>query len=127
MKYQEYLKSNHWKETKARFRKKVKGRRCQFCGATGELHIHHRTYERLGRERLKDLVQLCEECHKAIHDLVKSGKAKTIENATRIIRDRNFGKFKYFEVRGKKRHELREQLKIGRRERFDAFEHAISE
>ena len=128
MSYQDYLKSKQWADLKTKFRKKIKTRRCQFCGAMGELHIHHRTYVRLGRERFKDLVQLCDPCHSAIHDLVKSGKVKKVEDATRIVgaRTRKDGQFQRFDARGKKRQELRAQLKHSRMERFDAFERAIS-
>lgn len=32
---------------------------------TSRLHVHHRTYERLGEELPEDLVVLCEVCHEA--------------------------------------------------------------
>jgi hypothetical protein len=31
------------------------------------LEVHHRTYERLGRERPEDLLVLCEKCHAVEH------------------------------------------------------------
>ena len=41
---------------------------CRICEAHGvELHVHHLTYERVGKENLKDLVTLCRRCHTDIH------------------------------------------------------------
>jgi 5-methylcytosine-specific restriction endonuclease McrA len=44
--------------------------RCQVCNADrwfSRLEVHHRTYERLGREAPKDLIVLCRHCHKLFH------------------------------------------------------------
>ena len=41
---------------------------CENEGCTNEAkHIHHLTYERLGKERLEDLQALCPECHRGKH------------------------------------------------------------
>lgn len=65
--YQTYLKSPSWD----RKRRKVLKRdeyRCQLnYSHTGKLHVHHKTYERIGKERLSDLITLCESCHRLIH------------------------------------------------------------
>jgi len=65
--YDAYLKTEHW----ARMREKAldyAGHRCQLCYSASEpLHVHHRTYDRLGRELLSDLVVLCEDCHERFH------------------------------------------------------------
>lgn len=59
--YLEYIESDAWK----RYRRRVLrawGNKCAKCGADGKttlLHVHHKTYERLGRERLEDCVPLC--------------------------------------------------------------------
>lgn len=49
--------------------------RCQICNANDrQLDVHHRTYERLGREQIEDLTVLCHDCHDRHHnfdDLVK--------------------------------------------------------
>lgn len=42
--------------------------RCQRCGATEGLHVHHLTYESRGRELNSDLTTLCSVCHKFVHD-----------------------------------------------------------
>ncbi len=36
---------------------------CRTCGATRDLEVHHRTYERWGREDIADVTVLCRGCH----------------------------------------------------------------
>ena len=67
MPYAAYLQSPHWQATRAAALRRA-GYRCQQCGATGRLDVHHRTYARLGREAAGDLVALCRECHEEIHE-----------------------------------------------------------
>ena len=48
------------------------GGRCERCGRSGhrrnwELHVHHLTYERRGKELLSDVVVLCLNCHAEEH------------------------------------------------------------
>ncbi len=43
------------------------------CGTKTNLHLHHRTYKRLGRERLNDLVPLCKAHHEQAHQRVRAG------------------------------------------------------
>ncbi len=68
MPYSEFLKTKYW----LKLRKRVlvrDGYRCTLCDVGDEvLHVHHKTYERRGRERLDDLVTLCGDCHKKHHD-----------------------------------------------------------
>lgn len=37
--------------------------RCEACGQGPPLELHHKTYDRLGRERIADLELLCRGCH----------------------------------------------------------------
>ena len=60
--YQFYLQSNSWYRL-ASEAKRLAGYRCRVCNAAGELHAHHRTYERLGGELLDDITVLCKTCH----------------------------------------------------------------
>ena len=49
---------------------KLKGRKCSVCGATHNLQIHHLRYfnDKYAWEyKMKDLVVLCESCHKRKH------------------------------------------------------------
>lgn len=64
--YDAYLKSDHWQHMRALARE-FYGDRCVLCGATRRLDVHHRTYERKGRERLSDLILLCRKCHGRFH------------------------------------------------------------
>lgn len=61
--YQQYLQSPQWEEKR---NKKLQdyGHRCQLCNSVHSLHVHHRTYERLGNEDMNDLTVLCSICHK---------------------------------------------------------------
>ncbi len=68
-KYYDYLGSESWERIKDRvlFRDDYI---CQNCGTSRlyiTLHVHHKTYKRVFRERLSDLVTLCEDCHKVKH------------------------------------------------------------
>ena len=67
--YKEYIKSDLWKG-KAKAAKDRVGWRCQLCNKVGTettLHVHHRTYDRLGVELAQDLIVLCKDCHAKFH------------------------------------------------------------
>ncbi len=67
--YKDYLLSNIWKKK----RKKVlerDGYCCKECGQKSNLQVHHKTYKRVYKEPLKDLIVLCSFCHKDKHNLV---------------------------------------------------------
>ena len=65
----QYLQSPEWQK-KRKQKLKEAGSRCQLCNAgNAELHVHHRTYENIGNEKLSDLVVLCKECHRKFHDI----------------------------------------------------------
>lgn len=64
--YDWYINSVQWKEL-SRWCIIHAGYKCQRCRRTQTVHrrlsTHHKTYIRLGRERLSDLVVLCPDCH----------------------------------------------------------------
>ena len=64
--YNQYLLTPEWAAL-AQETKRLAGFGCQVCNAGGELHAHHRTYERLGHELHSDLVCLCDSCHALFH------------------------------------------------------------
>lgn len=67
MPYKEYLQTEHWQE----FRRKVLKRynnKCQLCGKTGKLNVHHNNYDHRGEEDYKDVLLLCEDCHHKFHN-----------------------------------------------------------
>ncbi len=64
--YQAYLKSDEWKQTREEALEWA-CHRCQLCNSPDRLHVHHRTYERIGCEDLADLTVLCSGCHDRHH------------------------------------------------------------
>jgi len=64
--YQSFLGSDHWRELREAKILDSDGK-CEKCGRRSQLHVHHKTYERRGRERLDDLQVLCENCHYGVH------------------------------------------------------------
>ena len=62
MGYKKYLKSVEWK-TKRSFAIKMAKYKCQRCGSTKKLEVHHKNYECLYYERLNDVEVLCTNCH----------------------------------------------------------------
>ena len=70
--YYQYLQSPEWSRLRELKLEQADGR-CQLCNSNKALHVHHRTYERLGRERLVDLTVLCADCHAKFHDKVLTG------------------------------------------------------
>jgi hypothetical protein len=65
--YHEYLQSEAW-QIRRKWILDLADNRCQICYSTGQLHVHHRTYVRAGREKPSDLIALCAECHARHHD-----------------------------------------------------------
>jgi hypothetical protein len=61
-----YMSSKEWKNLRKII--KIRDKKCVSCGTLKNLEVHHLTYERLGDEKLSDLVVLCRECHQRQHD-----------------------------------------------------------
>lgn len=66
MPYRDYLLTDEWAERREAIRDRA-GRRCEHCGGTHRLQVHHTTYERRGYEWPADLKLLCGHCHTACH------------------------------------------------------------
>jgi len=69
--YQDYIQGLHWKETRKRALEYYGGI-CERCAVPRwlaeiayeqDLHVHHVSYARLGREEMEDLELLCRRCH----------------------------------------------------------------
>jgi len=60
---EEYYKSEEWKKIRIFALHRAK-HRCQRCGASGVLQVHHSTYSNLYNEKPEDLEVLCKKCHK---------------------------------------------------------------
>ncbi len=72
--YREYLLTPQWWERRTAAIKSSH-HKCQVCNAGGTgLDVHHRTYDRIGREDPSDLVVLCRGCHQIFHDNGKLAK-----------------------------------------------------
>ena len=67
--YKKYLRTPHWRATAKKALKRA-GNKCQVCGSTYRLHVHHNTYENLGKERARDLCVLCKRCHELFHGVI---------------------------------------------------------
>lgn len=80
-----YLRSDHWRETRLRALEAA-GNRCQVCNSDRRLDVHHRTYERLGREAPGDLTVLCRGCHELYHGSKHklAGESKAAARAARV-------------------------------------------
>lgn len=71
MNYQDYLKSEEW-QIKRGIALDRADNRCQLCNSSKNLQVHHRDYGRRGtNEELRDLVVLCNSCHKKFHDILE--------------------------------------------------------
>lgn len=64
--YHEYLKSPEWRALKNQVVKE-RGPNCQLCGDKEQIHLHHMSYKRLGKEDKRDLLLVCKSCHAYIH------------------------------------------------------------
>ena len=75
MDYETYLWSREWKQ-RANEAKQRAGWQCALCEETKSLEVHHRTYQRVGRERPSDLVVLCWRCHRRHHGTLEATMEK---------------------------------------------------
>jgi hypothetical protein len=64
--YSEYLNTPHWRKVRDSILERDAGK-CKLCNSDQQLHVHHRTYQRLGEEIPEDLITLCASCHRTFH------------------------------------------------------------
>jgi 5-methylcytosine-specific restriction endonuclease McrA len=69
-----YLHSPAWR-TRRQAALARAGWRCEDCGHTERLHVHHLTYRRWGHEADDDLRVLCSPCHARRH---RGGRLKRV-------------------------------------------------
>jgi len=80
MKYNNYLKSGHWKKTRSSYYQK-KEKVCRICGNDKNINLHHRQYRDndgnsiLYKEKIYQLYALCGRCHTLWHTY--HGRRKT--------------------------------------------------
>lgn len=65
--YKEYLQTEHWKTVSQKYKEKYG--KCQLCGSTNGLNVHHNNYDCLWDETDKDLIVLCLDCRKKFHNI----------------------------------------------------------
>ena len=63
-----YLQSQKWRDKRSLVIQRDK--RCQLCGATSQLEVHHLSYKHLAQEPLEELITLCRTCHQTRHDIL---------------------------------------------------------
>lgn len=78
LEYKKYLNSSHWKEVKARYRQSKLIQECYICGSKNKIHLHHKSYKRIGNENLNDLIPLCEKCHSLVHFKLKQSNSQKV-------------------------------------------------
>ena len=65
--YALYLASEHWQGVRKAAIERAGGK-CMLCNTDQEaLHVHHRTYERVGNEQPADVIVLCATHHAQFH------------------------------------------------------------
>jgi hypothetical protein len=76
-KYQEYLRSQHWHDTKSR-KAKAQPRICRACADIDAIDCHHLIYpSRLTKVNWRnDLIWLCRRCHDVAHEMIRSGEIR---------------------------------------------------
>ena len=67
--YQEYLQSPEWNKRKG-WVLIFWGSRCAVCCSNQKVQVHHRNYDRVGKELLTDLIVLCDTCHALFHKAI---------------------------------------------------------
>ena len=92
--YYNYINSQAWKDKKreyysSKMYKTLSGSgkwKCYCCERNDvPLDLHHRTYKRLGNERINvDLVPVCRSCHDEIHTRTRNGQQ--LWSATKAVR-----------------------------------------
>lgn len=85
--YAQYLQSEHWKDVRKRFwNSKLHNNSCYACGNKNNLQVHHKTYKRIGHEKLNDFLLLCDDCHKETHQIEKERPAGILYGAARRLK-----------------------------------------
>lgn len=64
--YDDYLDTRHWANKRRAYLRRYP--KCEVCGTTEDLRVHHKTYANLGQEPDRDLVTLCKQHHGLIHE-----------------------------------------------------------
>jgi len=77
--YQRYLCSREWAVLKEQVLRRSRGR-CERCFEGKYESTHHVTYERIGHERVEDLLGVCNKCHKFLSGKTQSDPIRETTN-----------------------------------------------
>lgn len=88
--YNEYMDSEEWKSKKQQ-RLDFADHRCELCNRQSELHVHHRTYERFGDEKLGDLIVLCRRCHDVFHHRLTLHSPEEVPEGAEVPEEERIG------------------------------------
>ena len=110
MNYKSYLKSNAWKDIRAK--KLFHNPRCYVCRRRKYLHVHHIHYGNLGNETTHDLKVLCKYCHKKVHFKKNGGKIKMKRTWQRLKQMKRWAEYRIDPKRLKLIRESKENHKL---------------
>lgn len=79
-KYDAYIESPQWCLRRQTYFD-IHPKECRGCRAKDKIHLHHHTYDRMGKELDTDLVPLCIQCHELVHCYYSLG-GKTLSVCT---------------------------------------------
>lgn len=78
--YHAYLRSQQWID-KRKLALDFYDNNCGMCGSKFNLQVHHRSYRNIFKERMEDLMLLCESCHHRFHNK-KAYQNKKVDTET---------------------------------------------
>jgi hypothetical protein len=84
--YREYIRSEQWDEKREDYRDSLLPQTCVVC-FDPNVDLHHKTYKRLGNERLTDLVPLCRTHHDELHE-----RGLDLWRGPGVLREEKYGK-----------------------------------
>jgi len=73
--YERYIRSAEWKNKSKAFIK-LKNKKCERCGGSHNLQVHHIHYTTFGKETLNEIEVLCYKCHQQADIERKQREAK---------------------------------------------------
>lgn len=82
--YTAYINSSSWEKRRELYFS-THPKKCITCGAKEDIHLHHKTYARMGSERDDDLAALCEFCHSTLHRFHKQVGGSLLDASNAFI------------------------------------------
>lgn len=85
-KYNTYIISPQWELRKRQYYFKHK-KECFICESIYQITLHHAVYADWGKENDRNLIPLCWDCHKEVHNLLLNDKTIKLGNAHKIYKE----------------------------------------